>query len=141
MNQVSLKSTASGGAIRTFHLSAEAERSFAYAQATSAGGLVYVAGTLSLDDSFAVVGARDMAAQLECAYERIRRTLAAHQAGFADVLKETVYVTDMDAMLAANTVRLKVYGTHTPACTVVEIRRLAFPDCMVEIELVARDRS
>ncbi len=127
--------------MKTFHLAAEAERSFAYAQATSLDGLVYVAGTLSLDDAFAVVGKADMAAQLECAYERIRRTLAAHRATFADVLRETLYVTDMDAMLAANGVRARTYGTHTPACTVVEIRRLAFPDCMVEIELIARDRS
>ena len=65
----------------------------------------------------------------------------AHRATFADVLKETLYVTDMDAMLTANGVRARTYGTHTPACTVVQISRLAFPDCMVEIELIARDRS
>lgn len=127
--------------IRTFHLAEPAERSFAYAQATSADGLLHVSGTLSLDDAFAPVGEGDMAAQLECAYERIARTLAAHGASFADVLKETVFVTDMDAMLAANGVRASVYGKHTPACTVVEIRRLAFPQCMVEIELTARTRS
>ena len=127
--------------IRTFHLSEPAERSFAYAQATSADGLLYISGTLSLDDAVAPVGEGDMATQLKCAYQRIARTLAAHGASFADVLKETVFVTDMDAMLAANGVRADVYGKHTPACTVVEVRRLAFPQCMVEIELTARTRS
>lgn len=127
--------------IRTFHLAEAAERGFAYAQATSADGVVHVSGTLSLDDNFAPIGEGDMAAQLTCAYERIARTLAAHGADFADVLKETLFVTDMDAMLAANDVRASVYGKHTPACTVVEIRRLAFPQCMVEIELTARTRS
>jgi hypothetical protein len=91
--------------IRCFHLHEAAERGFAYAQATCADGLLYV---------------------------------AAHGAGFPDVLKETVFVTDMDAMLAANGERAAAYGAHTPACTVVEIRRLAFPACMAEIELVAR---
>jgi enamine deaminase RidA (YjgF/YER057c/UK114 family) len=57
------------------------------------------------------------------------------------VLKETVFVTDMDAMLAANHVRKQIYGAHTPACTVVEVRRLAFPACMAEIELLARLRT
>lgn len=57
--------------------------------------------------------------------------------GFAQVLKKTVFVTDMDAMLGANGVRLKTYGAHTPACTVVEVRRLAFPACLAEIEVVA----
>jgi enamine deaminase RidA (YjgF/YER057c/UK114 family) len=124
--------------IRIFHLSEPAERGFAYAQATSADGLLHVAGTLALDDAFAPVGEGDMAAQLDVAYERIGRTLRAHGASFSDVLKETVFVTSMDDMLAANGVRARVYGSHTPACTVVEVRRLAFPQCMVEIELVAR---
>jgi 2-iminobutanoate/2-iminopropanoate deaminase len=129
---------ATPNAIRTFHLAEEAERGFAYAQATSADGLIHVAGTLALNDAFAPVGEGDMAAQLDCAYARIARTLAAHGVGFADVLKETLFVTSMDDMLASNTVRARVYGEHTPACTVVEVRRLAFPQCMVEIELVAR---
>ena len=124
--------------IRAFHLAAEAERGFAYAQATSYGGLIYVAGTLSIDDSFAPVGEGDMAVQLRQIYARILRTLQAHGAQAKDVLKETVFVTDMDAMLAANSVRAGFYGTHTPACTVVEVTRLAFPPCMAEIELVAR---
>jgi enamine deaminase RidA (YjgF/YER057c/UK114 family) len=127
--------------IRTFHLSEAAERSFAYAQATSADGVLHVAGTLALDDAFAPVGEGDMTAQLNCAYERIARTLQAHGVGFSDVLKETLFVTSMDDMLAANGVRARVYGTHTPACTVVEVRRLAFPQCMVEIELLARLRT
>lgn len=123
--------------VRTFHLAEAAERSFAYAQATTDGGRLYVSGTLSLDDAFAPVGEGDMATQLRTIYARIARTLEAHGVGFANVLKETVYVTDMDALLAAHGVRVQAYGTHTPACTVVEIRRLAFPACLAEIELVA----
>lgn len=125
-------------AICTFHLSEAAEKGFAYAQATAWQGQLHISGTLSLDEAFAVVGAGDMAAQLAQIYRRIRTTLEAHGATFSDVLKETVYVTDMEAMLAANGERAKAYGTHTPACTVVEISRLAFPGCMVEIEVTAR---
>jgi 2-iminobutanoate/2-iminopropanoate deaminase len=124
--------------IDIFHLSRDAERSFAYAQATSYGGLVYVAGTLSIDDAFAPVGEGDMTTQLKQIYQRILKTLKAHGAQPGDVLKETVFVTDMDAMLAANSVRGAFYGGHTPACTVVEVKRLAFPACMAEIEVVAR---
>lgn len=123
--------------VATFHLAEVAERSFAYAQATSDGYRLYVSGTLSLDDAFAPVGEGDMAAQLGQIYERIGRTLAAHGIGFAQVLKETVFVTDIEAMLGANAVRAQTYGTHTPACTVVEVRKLAFPACLAEIEVVA----
>ena len=124
--------------LSVFHLAADAERSFAYAQAVGDGQRLYVAGTLSLDDAFAPVGMGDMAAQLAQIYARIGRTLAAHGLGFCDVIKENVFVTDMDAMLAANDVRAGTYGAHTPACTVVEVRRLAFPECLAEIEVVAR---
>jgi 2-iminobutanoate/2-iminopropanoate deaminase len=124
--------------LERFHLTAEVERSFGYAQAVSDSERLYVAGTLSLDDAFAPVGAGDMARQLETIYERIGRTLAAHGIGFDAVLKETVYVTDMPALLAANTVRLRAYGSGLPACTVVEVRRLAFDECLAEIEVVAR---
>lgn len=127
----------SAPAVRTFHLSEAAERGFAYAQATTDGERLYVSGTLSLDDSFAPVGEGDMATQLRTIYARIERTLVAHGVGFGHVLKETVFVTDMDALLAAHGERVRTYGAHTPACTVVEIRRLAFPACLAEIELVA----
>lgn len=129
--------TKQSGSIQVFHLAPEAEQGFAYAQATSVGDYVHIAGTLSLDDAFAVVGEGDMAAQLTQIYRRVAKTLHAHGLGFQHVLKETVYVTDMDAMLGANGVRAATYGKHTPACTVVEIRRLAFPACMAEIELTA----
>jgi 2-iminobutanoate/2-iminopropanoate deaminase len=48
-----------------------------------------------------------------------------------------VFVTDMDAFIAANEVRVRMYSAHAPACTAVEVKRLAFPECMAEVELVA----
>jgi len=122
---------------QTFHLSEAGERGFAYAQAVSDCAHVYVAGTLSIDDAFAPVAPGDMRGQLENIYARIQRTLEGHGIGFSSVLKETVFVTDMDAFIAANDVRVRTYGAHVPACTVVEVKRLAFAPCLAEIELVA----
>jgi 2-iminobutanoate/2-iminopropanoate deaminase len=48
-----------------------------------------------------------------------------------------MYVTDMDAFIAANGARLDAYGGWLPAATAVEVKRLAFPECMVEIEVTA----
>jgi 2-iminobutanoate/2-iminopropanoate deaminase len=123
--------------LQPFFLSEAGERAFAYAQAISDGSTLYVAGTLSVDDAFAPVAPNDMHGQLEHVYGRIRRVLESHSIGFTSVLKETVFVTDMDAFIAANDVRVRTYGKHVPACTAVEVRRLAFAPCMVEIELVA----
>jgi 2-iminobutanoate/2-iminopropanoate deaminase len=123
---------------RTFHFWRESEQAFGYAQAVSAGGLLFVSGTLSVDASFQTIAAGDMRQQLEAVYSALRETLAAHDSGFYAVVKETVFVTDMEAFLAANDVRVAIYqGLALPAVTAVEVRRLAFPDNVVEIEIVA----
>lgn len=123
---------------RTFHFRREGEQAFGYAQAVSAGGLLFVSGTLSVDASFHTIAAGDMRQQLEAVYSALRDTLAAHDLGFYAVVKETVFVTDMEGFLAANDVRVAIYqGLALPAVTAVEVRRLAFPDNVVEIEIVA----
>lgn len=123
---------------RTFHFRPEGERAFGYAQAVSAGGLLFVSGTLSVDAAFQTLAPGDMRGQLEVVYAALGETLAAHGLDFAAVVKETVFVTDMDAFLDANDFRLGIYaGRDLPAVTAVEVRRLAFPANLVEIELVA----
>lgn len=122
----------------SFHYRHQVERAFGYAQAVSAGGLLFVSGTLSVDASFEPLAVGDMRGQLLAVYATLGETLQAHGLGFASAVKETAFVTDMDAFLGANDVRLGVYeGLPLPAATVVEVRRLAFPDNLVEIELVA----
>ena len=120
-----------------FHLRPDGEKAFGYAQAVRRGDTLYVAGTLSVDDGFAPLHPGDMAAQIGAAYAAIRETLAAHGGMLADVVRETVYVTDMDAFIAANGARLAAYDGWLPAATAVEVNRLAFPECMVEIEVTA----
>jgi 2-iminobutanoate/2-iminopropanoate deaminase len=123
---------------RSFHLRPEGEKAFGYAQAVQAGDRLYVSGALAVDDTWATVGVGDMTEQLRVVYATLKTTLDAFGIGFGAVLKETVFVTDMDAFLGANGVRLTVYeGLDLPAVTAVEVRRLAFPDNLVEIELVA----
>jgi enamine deaminase RidA (YjgF/YER057c/UK114 family) len=121
----------------SFHLRPEGEKAFGYAQAVRRGDTLYVAGTLSVDDSFAPLHAGDMPAQIEAVYAAIGQTLAAHGGTLADVVRESIYVTDMHAFIAANGVRLAAYGGWFPAATAVEVSRLAFPECMVEIEVTA----
>jgi 2-iminobutanoate/2-iminopropanoate deaminase len=122
---------------QSFHLRPGGEKAFGYAQAVRTGDTLHIAGTLSLDDGFAPIHVGDMAGQIGAAYEAIRQTLAAFGATLSNVARETIYVTDMDAFIAANGVRMEAYAGWHPATTAVEVRRLAFPDCMVEIEVTA----
>jgi enamine deaminase RidA (YjgF/YER057c/UK114 family) len=120
-----------------FHLRPEGEKAFGYAQAVKAGNWLHISGSLSVDDSFAPLAPGDMSAQIANVYDAIARTLAAHGLGFGDIVKETIFVTDMNAYLAANPRRITAYGGALPAATAVEVKRLAFPECLVEIEALA----
>ena len=120
-----------------FHLRPDGEKAFGYAQAVKLGNVVHVAGTLSVDDSFAPLHPGDMGAQIAAIYRSVERTLAEFGASLSNIAKETIFVTDMDAFLAANAVRLQALGGNYPATTAVEVKRLAFPECMIEIEIVA----
>jgi enamine deaminase RidA (YjgF/YER057c/UK114 family) len=123
---------------RTFHFRREGEQAFGYAQAVQSGQTLHVSGTLAVTEAFQTIGASDMRAQLIAVYDTLRQTLEAFDMRFANVVKETIFVTDMDAFIEANDIRLAIYaGLDLPAVTAVEIRRLAFPDNMIEIELIA----
>ncbi len=122
---------------QVFHLRPEGERAFGYAQAVRVGDVIHIAGSLSVDDAFVPQHAGDMAAQTAAIYDAVRRTLASFGALLTNVVKETIFVTDMDAFLAANAVRIEALGGTYPATTAVEVKRLAFPECMIEIEITA----
>ena len=68
----------------------------------------------------------------------MRRTLAANGLGFANVVKESVYVVDLDALFQNRAVRQGFYaGTPLPAATWVQVQRLYTPGLVLEVELVA----
>ncbi len=122
----------------TFHLHRDGEQAFGYAQARRVGDTLYVSGTLSVNERFEPQAAGDMAAQVRHIYDAIETTLAAFGADLANVVKESIFVTDMTAFIAANGVRVARFRDKPlPTATAVEGRRLAFEACLIEIESVA----
>ena len=99
--------------------------------------LVFVAGQLSRDVNGQVVGKGDMRAQIIQTCENIKTALAAAGASLADVVKTTTFVTDIDEFMRHVDVRLEYFGAALPTSTTVEVRKLAQPDLLVEIEVMA----
>jgi enamine deaminase RidA (YjgF/YER057c/UK114 family) len=64
--------------------------------------------------------------------------LSAAGAEFADVVKVTVFLIDIDDRPLVNTVRQEVFGDVRPASTLVEVSRLAVPGARIEVEAVAQ---
>lgn len=121
------------------HLHRDAEAGFGYAQAVRVGRTVYVAGTTALASDLTVRHPNDLGAQLGIIYEDLRRTLESVGLSFRHVVKEVMYTTDMDALIAANATRKSFFDAeHPPASTAVQVERLVMPGLMLEVELIAR---
>ena len=103
----------------------------------TAGPLLFVAGQVGVDRTGAVVGKDSAAAQAEQALKNIQDILAASDATMNDVVKVTVYVTDMKYLDEITPVRMKFFPANGPASVIVEVSRLALPDLKVEIDAVA----
>ena len=107
-----------------------------YTDAVRAGDLLFLSGCVPVDGAGKLV-AGDVVAQTRQVFANLGAVLAAAGAGFGDIVKVTVFLTDVDDREAVNTVRTEVFGDSRPASTLVEVSRLAIPGARIEVEAVA----
>ena len=98
---------------------------------------IFVSGQVPKDINGNVVGKGDMHAQIQQVGENVRMCLEAAGATLADLVKTTTYVTDIDEFFKHVDIRHRYFGPALPTSTTIEVRRLAHPDYMVEIEGLA----
>ncbi len=110
---------------------------FSFSQAIQIGNAVYVSGQVALDAEGNVVGKGDMKAQTRQALENVKTVLQAAGASMSDVVKITAFLTDISRLMETHEVRAEYFPDPVPASTAVEIKALAFPDLLIEIEAVA----
>jgi enamine deaminase RidA (YjgF/YER057c/UK114 family) len=78
-----------------------------------------------------------MRAQIKQVADKVQRCLKAAGAAMSVVVKMTAYVTDIAEYSKHVDLRAHYFGAAAPASVTVEVRNLAGPDYMVEIEVVA----
>jgi reactive intermediate/imine deaminase len=108
-----------------------------FTDAVRAGGFLYVSGIVAVDSEGRLVGGADVVEQTRQVLENMRAVLAAGGCGFGDVVKVTIYLTDIDDRPLINPLRQEVFGDSRPASTLVEVPRLAVDGAKIEIECVA----
>ncbi len=111
-----------------------------YTQAVRFGNLLFLSGCIGCDEHTRIVS-DDVVEQTRQVFRNMGAILEAAGASFADILKVTVYLTDVNDRAAINPVRQEFFGSSRPASTLVEISQLALPGAKVEIEAVAGLRS
>ena len=108
-----------------------------FTDAVRAGDLLFVSGIVAVDTGGRLVGGDDVVSQTRQVFENMRAVLTEAGCGFEDVVKVTIFLTDVDERPLINPVRREVFGATRPASTLVEVPRLAVPGAKVEIECVA----
>jgi reactive intermediate/imine deaminase len=102
------------------------------------GRMIVVSGQLPLDADGRLVGPDDPRAQTRQAFRNLVTALAAAGATFTDVVKLTVFLTDMSDLADFRTVRDEfVDSSRPPASSVVQVSGLAQPAFRIEIEALA----
>ncbi len=101
------------------------------------GRTIFVAGQTAFDREMNVVGKGDVRAQTRQVFENIEAILAEGGATLKDVVKITVFLTDIRDRPAVNEIRAEYMGDAPPASSLVVVKELAFPDFLIEIEAIA----
>jgi 2-iminobutanoate/2-iminopropanoate deaminase len=107
-----------------------------YSQAIKAGNVLYTSGQIALDPATGNLVEGDFAAQARRVFENLGSVLAAAGAGFGNVVKATVYVTDLANFATLNEIYASYFGDSKPARTTVGVSQLP-KGGLVEIDLVA----
>ena len=106
-----------------------------YTDAVRFGNLLFVSGVAPLDEAGKLVGS-DVVAQAKQVFANLAKVLEAAHSDFADVLKVTVYLTDVADRTQVNPVRRQYFGKARPASTLIGVNELAVAGMKIEIEAV-----
>jgi len=104
---------------REYRVAGQAEPISHFTDAVQAGDLLFVSGVVPVDERRELVGGDDVVAQARAVFANMRDVLAAAGCTFADVVKVTVFLTDIDDRPLVNPVRQEAFGSSRPASTLV----------------------
>ena len=108
----------------------------AYSQGAEAGGVVYTAGQLGVEPSTGAFP-EGIEAQTLAALTNVRTIVEAAGLRVSDIVKVTVFLTDMSQFDAMNVVYRNFFDGHKPARTTVGVSELPRPAAVVEIDAIA----
>jgi 2-iminobutanoate/2-iminopropanoate deaminase len=107
-----------------------------YSPAVRAGQLVFLSGQVPMDPATGNLVEGDIAAQTRRVFDNLGALLSAAGLSFANVVRTTVFLADMNDFAAMNQVYATYVSEPYPARSTVQVARLP-KDARVEIDLIA----
>lgn len=101
------------------------------------GRVLFCAGQASMDDDGNPTNAGDIRAQIDAAMDNLEAVLSGAEMSLDNIVRLTIYTTDVERMLENYDALTKRLGDVNPAETLLGVTRLAFPEMLVEIEATA----
>ena len=111
--------------------------SHGYMIETGDSTFIFTTGQIAQDKDGDILFPGDAARQAEYVYESLQKILAEAGASLDDVVKTTVFLTDMNDFSKVSPVRNKYFKNAEPVSTLVEVSKLVKEGCKVEIEVIA----
>ena len=120
-----------------FHLRPEVEKAYGYTHAVRVGDSIRISGAVSMDAEGTPTAVGDLEQQMKNCYADLDAVLKHYGCTFDDVIVEDVFTTDMAKFLEVASHRTTIYTKHFPTGTWLEVKGLALPEFMIEIEMEA----
>jgi enamine deaminase RidA (YjgF/YER057c/UK114 family) len=118
-----------------FLLRPEVEKAYGYSHAVKIGNSIKISGAVSMDNEGNPTAVGDIEQQMKNCYADLEKILNHFGCTFDDVVKEDIFTTDMAQMLEKSAYRAEIYKNGFPTGSWLEVKGLALPEFMVEIEL------
>lgn len=120
-----------------FMLRPEVEKLYGYTHAVRIGNDLKISGAVSMDDKGNLTAAGNLEQQMKNCYADLEKVLKHYGYTFEDVVAENIYTTDMAGFIKVAGFRSSIYKTQFPTGTWLEVKGLALPGQLIEIDMEA----
>lgn len=120
-----------------FLLRPEVEKMFGYSHAVKIGDDLKISGAVSMDDKGNPTAPGNMDQQMKNCYSDLEKILKHYGYTFDDVIVENVFTTNMAEFLNVSGYRNTIFKKNFPTGTWLEVKGLALPGLMIEIDMEA----
>jgi 2-iminobutanoate/2-iminopropanoate deaminase len=120
-----------------FSLRPEVEKAYGYTHAVKIGNDLKISGAVSMDDAGTLVAAGSMDQQMKNCYGDLEKILKHYGYTFDDVVVENVFTTNMADFIKVSSFRSTIYKKQFPTGTWLEVKGLALPGQLIEIDMEA----
>ena len=115
----------------------EVEKAYGYSHAVKIGNAIKISGAVSMDDKGNLTAPGSMEQQMKNCYADLEKILKHYGCTFDDVVVENVFTTNMEEFINVSSYRNSIYKKQFPTGTWLEVKGLALPGQLIEVDMEA----